>query len=135
MFYIISEYDIISLQILIIINLANIFLLFFTIFINLNRNNNIRRVFHHQPILNDNVLGVYQIDFKDLYSEIYSDNFPYNEKCSICLEDFQFSSSNNVIKTTNCSHFFHENCLKRWLRIRATCPNCNINIVARYIES
>ena len=81
-----------------------------------------------------NILETYDITFNNLYTQTFSDNFPHNDKCSICLEEFVFDDD-NVVETTNCNHCFHEECIKRWLRIRTTCPNCQQNLVALYITN
>uniref|UniRef100_A0A3B1KCU4 RING finger protein 145 n=1 Tax=Astyanax mexicanus TaxID=7994 RepID=A0A3B1KCU4_ASTMX len=43
----------------------------------------------------------------------------HNDICSICYQDM----SSAVI--TPCSHFFHANCLKKWLYVQETCPLCH----------
>jgi hypothetical protein len=131
--YYIQEKDIISLQILLVLNLANIFIMFFSIFIKMENDFNNRRGITHNYSNNDNVLN-YIINYDDLYTEVFSDDFPFENLCSICLIDFDFSSNLTIVKTIHCNHCFHENCLKTWLRIKPTCPNCNTNIAARMIE-
>lgn len=127
-----SENNLISLHVMLVIILANMFLMFFNIFINISRNN--FDIINNDNINNDNILVTYKITFNNLYKRVFSDNFPYDERCSICLEDFNLNNL-NVVKTENCHHPFHETCLKQWLRIKATCPNCNINIVSKYINN
>ena len=133
MIYFMSETDLISLQLLLVLNLANIFIMFFMFFLLVDRNNN-RRVLIPREIRNENLLGRYEINFDDVLNIIYSDTFPYEEKCSICLENFVFSDDKPIIETNECNHYFHETCIKQWLRIRPSCPNCQTNLVARYIE-
>ena len=42
--------------------------------------------------------------------------------CSICLEKIDKKD----IKTTDCGHYFHKNCLKEWTdkSVGVSCPNC-----------
>jgi hypothetical protein len=47
------------------------------------------------------------------------------KKCSICLDTFSCLSK---IKTLECNHSFHSDCIKEWLRIRPTCPLCRKNV-------
>ena len=48
-----------------------------------------------------------------------------NKFCSICQE--QFENKNNIF-ITNCSHFFHNDCLETWIKYKQFCPNCKLNI-------
>ena len=134
MYYLMSNQDLLSLQLLLVLNLANIFIMFFMFYIFIDRNEN-RRVYRLRETRNEHLLATYEINFNDVISEVYSDDFPYEEKCSICLEDFVFSSDKTIVKTENCNHYFHELCIKQWLRIRVTCPNCQNNLAARYVET
>ena len=130
--YYLKEEDLVTLQILLVVNLANIFIMFFTLFLKYDNNPRQNVILTYRD--NDNILNTYHIRFRDVYTEVYSDDFPHEKTCSICLVDFDFSSDLTIIKTRNCNHCFHENCLKTWLRIRPTCPNCNNNIAARFVE-
>lgn len=54
----------------------------------------------------------------------------YEEKesavtCSICMEDFKMGDE---ILITTCDHRFHRFCLRRWLRLKKTCPYCRSQI-------
>lgn len=42
-------------------------------------------------------------------------------ECCCCKEDF---TAVGTIKRTPCKHYFHEECLERWLRVSTTCPLC-----------
>ena len=132
MYMYIKDEQIISLQLLIILNLTNIFMMFFLLFIFMEKRQ--RPIIHNQLPLDLDHIRTFEINFSDICTQVYSDDFPYNEICSICLELFD-DSNIDVVKTINCDHYFHEQCIKRWLRIRTTCPNCNINIAARFIET
>ena len=43
------------------------------------------------------------------------------EKCVICLEDFNIG---NKICNLPCLHIYHSFCIKNWLKIRGKCPLC-----------
>ncbi|KAF7201160.1 RING finger protein 145-like [Nothobranchius furzeri] len=43
----------------------------------------------------------------------------HNDVCSICFQEM----SSAVI--TLCGHFFHGNCLRKWLYVQETCPMCH----------
>ncbi|KAJ7988815.1 hypothetical protein DPEC_G00313110 [Dallia pectoralis] len=43
----------------------------------------------------------------------------HNDVCAICFQEM----SSAVL--TYCGHFFHENCLRKWLYVQETCPMCH----------
>ena len=45
--------------------------------------------------------------------------------CAICLEEF---SAQEKLARLPCKHFFHAKCIKDWLVLNATCPNCRAPI-------
>jgi len=49
-----------------------------------------------------------------------SDSRPPNECCCCCEEYCEQA----VIKRTPCEHYFHEDCLAKWLVMQRTCPLC-----------
>merc|ERR1712142_1330810 len=44
-----------------------------------------------------------------------------DKSCSVCLEDFERGIS---IRTLPCRHFFHSQCIERWLKNHTKCPMC-----------
>ena len=42
-------------------------------------------------------------------------------RCTICQDNFGHSSQ--VIEL-RCDHFYHTDCIKKWLKIKKTCPLC-----------
>ena len=132
--YILKDEDIVSIQLLIILNFSNLFIMFFMFFIFFERTQNINNRVVTRRILPTNHIRTFNINFEDICQDVFSDDFPYDDICSICLDEFTIDNNINVVKTINCSHYFHKDCIDRWLHIRQTCPNCNINLVARFIE-
>mmetsp|Transcript_66900 Transcript_66900/g.116415 ORF Transcript_66900/g.116415 Transcript_66900/m.116415 type:complete len:305 (-) Transcript_66900:87-1001(-) len=55
-----------------------------------------------------------------LFSTEPSDNLPEPE-CCVCSEPF---GPDKEIKRTPCQHYFHEECLGRWLKMAKSCPLC-----------
>jgi hypothetical protein len=47
-------------------------------------------------------------------------------KCSICIENFE---DGDIIRTTICSHSFHQKCSDKWFEFKMTCPNCRKMII------
>lgn len=41
--------------------------------------------------------------------------------CSICFEDLDIDPD---IRKLSCGHWFHVNCIKKWLEISSACPFC-----------
>ena len=48
------------------------------------------------------------------------------DECSICLEKYV---KNDKIMSLECSHSFHDACIKLWLKNNNTCPQCRENII------
>ena len=48
-----------------------------------------------------------------------------DDNCIICLE--QYKKGDNYIILL-CKHFFHENCIKKWIYRKNKCPICNSEI-------
>lgn len=55
-----------------------------------------------------------------LFSSEPADNLPEPE-CCVCSETF---GPDREIKRTPCQHYFHEECLGKWLKIAKSCPLC-----------
>ncbi|CAD8119759.1 unnamed protein product [Paramecium sonneborni] len=51
--------------------------------------------------------------------------------CSICDMNLQ---KNEMVMKLNCSHIFHSECLKPWIRIKNSCPNCRQQIINQLIN-
>ena len=45
-----------------------------------------------------------------------------NDVCSICFAEMTEG------KVLNCSHIFHNSCLRKWFQLRTTCPMCNATV-------
>lgn len=49
------------------------------------------------------------------------------KKCPVCLEQFKKGrrcSPGDVCRRLPCEHFFHNDCIKKWLLVKMACPNC-----------
>lgn len=56
---------------------------------------------------------------------------PHSTTCAICLGDFE---SEDILRSLDCSHDFHKECLDAWLQISGTCPLCMQRVVIDQIE-
>ena len=52
-------------------------------------------------------------------------------RCPICLENF---AEGEEIRVMPCQHQYHRCCLDKWLKIKAVCPICNMNIKDKFLE-
>jgi len=53
-----------------------------------------------------------------------SNNSQVDDCCSICLEEIREDS----VKTFECDHYFHLECLNQWVSKSATCPVCRTKL-------
>ena len=44
-----------------------------------------------------------------------------DKTCSICMEEFKIGEN---VKILGCEHYFHKDCVVKWLKTDNTCPNC-----------
>ena len=45
-----------------------------------------------------------------------------NNECIICLDNMIVG---NNLKTLNCGHIYHYECINKWNNIKKTCPICS----------
>ena len=50
-------------------------------------------------------------------------------ECSICLNSIE----TNITKT-KCGHFFHKDCLEKWLETGNTCPECRTVLSQKQVQ-
>ena len=48
-----------------------------------------------------------------------------DKHCVVCYSEF---SNDCDIFEFDCAHYFHENCILEWLKIRVSCPTCRSNL-------
>ncbi|CAD8213619.1 unnamed protein product [Paramecium octaurelia] len=63
--------------------------------------------------------------FDDIPILVGVDEIPQPEICAICLSEI---NDKNLIKILKCNHYFHNECIKDWLIIKAECPTCRNKI-------
>lgn len=52
--------------------------------------------------------------------------------CCICLAKY---ANNDELRELPCSHFFHKDCVDKWLKINALCPLCKTEVGESIIAS
>ncbi|UYI27072.1 RING-H2 finger protein ATL66 [Encephalitozoon cuniculi] len=59
----------------------------------------------------------------------YSGQEFINKGCIICLEDFE---DGGYVRSLDCGHAFHKECVDRWLRKNFVCPICRSKMAVEY---
>ncbi|PIM98275.1 Anaphase-promoting complex (APC), subunit 11 [Handroanthus impetiginosus] len=52
--------------------------------------------------------------------------------CCICLAKY---ANNDELRELPCSHFFHKDCVDKWLKINASCPLCKVDVGETMLSS
>lgn len=65
------------------------------------------------------------VEFNSIKYENLENNTSYDVKCMICLEEFE---SDLEVVLTDCTHIFHLDCLKEWIRYKKECAVCRNEI-------
>jgi len=52
--------------------------------------------------------------------------------CCICLAKY---AHNDELRELPCSHFFHKDCVDKWLKINASCPLCKAEVGETILRS
>ena len=91
---------------------------------------NIEKKKHHIEFTNDKFRSQLPDFAKHLPKSIYH-VYQYNNKnmgkvCAICLEKFVIGKE---ILTLPCFHFYHCNCISKWMKIKRSCPICLSSII------
>ena len=61
------------------------------------------------------------IEYMDTFLKL--ENGEGGENCCVCLEHIEENAKKLV-----CSHTFHENCIRQWLKIKRNCPLCRYSL-------
>ena len=77
----------------------------------------------------------------NLHTKEYIDNAIVSQSsseclCSICLSEFKVGEviATSSLTSGGCSHVFHEECIKGWLRRENTCPLCKQVFASQSLE-
>ena len=54
-----------------------------------------------------------------------------NKSCMICLEEFK---SKEKVTALPCLHYFHTNCIKKWMKRKNECPICKFKLTKENID-
>lgn len=68
---------------------------------------------------NELIASLPRTKFADYTKE--KDGEEIDSECHICLLDYE---SDEPVIELKCKHYFHEECIVRWLKERQTCPKC-----------
>ena len=53
--------------------------------------------------------------------------------CSICYKDYK--NNDLIIKLPNCNHFYHAECILKWLKTNNSCPMCRESNILQQLEN
>lgn len=64
-----------------------------------------------------------------LPTKLYENQLESNEvaSCGVCLSEYEMGESLKILPL--CSHYFHQNCIEKWLSINKVCPICRKNVM------
>ena len=109
---------------------------------NISLNNNIRSpntiIYERRELFADDILS-YDIseenddeNIQELVSYIpifkvkeKEKSFENNNKCSICLCEFEIGEEKSTLP---CLHYFHFNCIEKWIKRKQYCPICKYQL-------
>jgi hypothetical protein len=67
------------------------------------------------------------VKFKDVtQKKRRKDTSQEDKTCAICLREV---SARSLVIVLGCGHWFEEECIKQWIRIDESCPNCRQDLV------
>jgi len=86
----------------------------------------LERVNRLQRIVMTNILPRYVI-IKNIKIKEYTlnENNLDNDRCPICLEDYNIGDTLNELI---CNHFYHKKCINNWIISNNNCPICRSSI-------
>ena len=98
-------------------------------FLNLIKPNLLLIQFNQVFIVNNNAHNPNITNNQDVYINItestniinYTVDNSNNTSCAICLDEQQINECWSIL---NCTHEFHDKCIKSWLQRDNTCPTC-----------
>lgn len=86
---------------------------------------------HHLQVEADSDEGLPQRMIDSIFTNKFDGNRlkslddPSKHECSICCIQY---IDDDDIKTLQCLHTFHKNCIDEWFQKKSTCPDCKFNL-------
>ena len=100
---------------------------------NYNSNNNQHSAFILRINNRNNLQGNHEIkDFPEIVIEDVSKLEESNRRCVICFEDF---NSGEKVTALPCIHFFHNPCIKEWIKKKSNCPICKFELTEENLNN
>ena len=62
------------------------------------------------------------IRFLPIFFALFKESLTKEGDCSICLDTF--NNDKKTIRTKECGHVFHLDCLNTWVKKNPSCPCC-----------
>lgn len=79
---------------------------------------------YHEEILRKNIKRRLSEDSYTIHK--YNPENCRNDKCFVCLENFEMGSE--ICQLSPCNHVFHEHCLKEMIQYNPICALCKVKI-------
>ena len=100
--------------------------------INRNRNRNINARIEREARENkkENINNG-PLSFPEIIIEDINKLDEGNKSCMICLEEFH---SKEKVTALPCLHYFHTQCIKKWIQKQTSCPVCKFELTQKNIE-
>ena len=86
----------------------------------------LERVNRLHRLVMTNILPRYVI-IKNIKIKEYTlnENYHDNDRCPICLEDYNIGE---ILNELICNHFYHKKCINNWIKSNNNCPICRSSI-------
>ena len=75
----------------------------------------------------DEQLELISLEPRDYVSILANRCLKRVQVCCICLAKY---ADNDLLRELPCTHFFHIECVDKWLKINASCPLCKFEVGA-----
>ena len=97
---------------------------------NRNINRNINRFEREIRENRDNNINNGPLSFPEIVIDDINKLDDSNKSCVICLEEFH---SREKVTALPCFHYFHTNCIKKWIQKKTFCPVCKFELTQKNI--
>ena len=73
--------------------------------------------------ISDYMKQIYFSRILDNNTILFNCNYNLNQECVICFKEMK---KGDEIRTLQCTHKYHKNCIDKWVFIKLSCTECRI---------